>query len=117
MEEIENLEEDVIIPDGIVLLPPDEGEDSAEDSGDEECNDPDRLGSAQLNAEAEFYYENNNPITEDDVDPPSPLAQTKEGPSKKKKKQKSFHRNRSCGMLAPIFPQRRQIVQILTLRF
>ncbi|KAJ8912393.1 hypothetical protein NQ315_013459 [Exocentrus adspersus] len=76
LDELENLVDGAQMSDGIVLLPCDEGEDSVEDSGDEECNDPDRLCSVQLNAEAEFYYENDNDINEGEVEPHSPLAQT-----------------------------------------
>ncbi|KAG5874419.1 hypothetical protein JTB14_013759 [Gonioctena quinquepunctata] len=55
LEEIERLDEDDLVPDEIVLLPPSDGEESAENSRDEECIDPNRLGAAQLRAPAEVF--------------------------------------------------------------
>ncbi|KAG5888874.1 hypothetical protein JTB14_004827 [Gonioctena quinquepunctata] len=42
IEAIEKPDEDDLVSDGIVILPPSDGGESAEDSGDEECSDPNR---------------------------------------------------------------------------
>ncbi|XP_046386898.1 uncharacterized protein LOC124156401 [Ischnura elegans] len=38
----------------IYITPPEDGNETCEDSGDEECNDPDRLCGRQLQAEGDF---------------------------------------------------------------
>ncbi|KAF2901514.1 hypothetical protein ILUMI_04672 [Ignelater luminosus] len=49
LEENEN-----VVPDCIYITPPgNQGWESDEDSGDEDCNDPNRLNSRQLQADAE----------------------------------------------------------------
>ncbi|KAF2893936.1 hypothetical protein ILUMI_12238 [Ignelater luminosus] len=54
-ELLELLEENEdVVPDCIYITPPDnQGWESDEDSGDEDCNDPNRLNSRQLQADAE----------------------------------------------------------------
>nr|XP_023013132.1 uncharacterized protein LOC111503137 [Leptinotarsa decemlineata] len=65
LDEIERLDEDdPNIPDDIYITPPDDNDfESAEDSGDEDCNDPNRLNPRQLQAEAE-----SNKLEEDNSD-------------------------------------------------
>ncbi|KAF2897503.1 hypothetical protein ILUMI_08673 [Ignelater luminosus] len=48
------VENEDVVPDCIYITPPDnQGWESDEDSGDEDCNDPNRLNSRQLQADAE----------------------------------------------------------------
>ncbi|KAJ8971569.1 hypothetical protein NQ314_000623 [Rhamnusium bicolor] len=79
IEEIENIDDDDVVPDGIVIMPPDDfGYNTDCDSGDEECNNPDNLNYRQLAAEAEFYFKDDNIEAEDssgeDSDDNIPLA-------------------------------------------
>lgn len=71
LDEIEKLTDDDPIPDAIYITPPDDnGFESNEDSGDEDCNDPNRLNSKQLQAPAETNteeasnYDDDSNITE-----------------------------------------------------
>ncbi|XP_071052947.1 piggyBac transposable element-derived protein 3-like [Onthophagus taurus] len=56
LEIIENLNEDDVIPDGVIITPPDDFDNTDCDSGDEESNDPHNLNRHQLEAEAELQY-------------------------------------------------------------
>ena len=57
LETIEQLDEDDSALNNIYVTPPnDDGEESAKDSGEEDCRDPDRLSSWQLQSEEEFGF-------------------------------------------------------------
>ncbi|KAF2901884.1 hypothetical protein ILUMI_04302 [Ignelater luminosus] len=60
-----NIEDDNHYRCDIYITPPtDAGNDTDEDSGEKDCQDPDRLNRNQLDAEAELYI-NDKPVTEE----------------------------------------------------
>lgn len=90
LEEIENITNGVA-PDDIYIFPPeDHGWETDGDSGDEDCNDPNRLNSNQLQSQAEAEFRNasdslessDDEIIEQEVDQP-PIKKTK--PNNKKR--------------------------------
>lgn len=65
LEELENVEQDSHFKYDVFITPPaDIGNDTDEDSGDDDCNDPNTLNRNQLEAEAELYI-NNEPVSLD----------------------------------------------------
>ncbi|KAF2891197.1 hypothetical protein ILUMI_14976, partial [Ignelater luminosus] len=65
LSELENIEDDNHYKYDVYITPPtDAGNDADEDSGEEDCQDPDRLNRNQLDAEAELYI-NDKPVTEE----------------------------------------------------
>ncbi|KAF2888870.1 hypothetical protein ILUMI_17303 [Ignelater luminosus] len=65
LAEVENIEDDNHYKYDVYITPPaDAGNDTDEDSGEEDCQDPDRLNRNQLDAEAELYI-NDKPVTEE----------------------------------------------------
>ncbi|KAF2902633.1 hypothetical protein ILUMI_03555 [Ignelater luminosus] len=65
LAELENIEDDNHYKYDVYITPPtDAGNDTDEDSGEEDCQDPDRLNHNQLDAEAELYI-NDKPVTEE----------------------------------------------------
>lgn len=59
LEDIEKIETEEDLPDDIFISPPnDKGDETDCDSGDEDCNDPDKLNRNQLQATAEVGFRN-----------------------------------------------------------
>lgn len=88
LDEIEKLSDGEPVPDTIYITPPDDnGFDSNEDSGDEDCNDPNRLNSKQLQAQAETNMEEEISDNEDTEDS-NEVAEPEE---RQKKSQKKRH--------------------------
>lgn len=86
LDEIEQLSEGDPVPDTIYITPPDDnGFDSNEDSGDEDCNDPNRLNSMQLQAQAETNIEEENGNSDEDSNVREP-----EGRQKKSRKNRQW---------------------------
>lgn len=68
LEEIEKLDGNSPSPGDVYITPPtDNGNDTDADSGDEDCNDPDRLNKNQLQAETEVADVSSFVITEDET--------------------------------------------------
>lgn len=68
MEEIEKIERGEDLPDEIIILPPiDEGNDTDADSGEEDCNDPDKLNHGQMKTLAEIRFDDDakQPLSEE----------------------------------------------------
>ncbi|KAF2889450.1 hypothetical protein ILUMI_16723, partial [Ignelater luminosus] len=65
LAELQNLEDDNRCKYDVYITPPtDAGNDSDEDSGEKDCQDPDRLNRNQLDAKAELCI-NDKPVTEE----------------------------------------------------
>lgn len=65
MDELERVaEEDLVGQIDIYIDPPNDGQNSESDSGDEGCNDPDRLNRAQLQAPAELVINRRQRVSE-----------------------------------------------------
>nr|CAH7746291.1 unnamed protein product [Callosobruchus chinensis] len=79
LAEIEDLDDDALLPDSITILPPENANDgnTDEDSGDEDFVTPSNLPGSQLRAEATINYDNSIMSQDDyswDSDDDLPLA-------------------------------------------
>ncbi|KAF2888976.1 hypothetical protein ILUMI_17197, partial [Ignelater luminosus] len=89
-ELLELLEENEdVVPDCIYITPPgNQGWESDEDSGDEDCNDPNRLNSRQLQADAETKLVDDVDEINEDENEENKENKDKQEESKKKKNSK-----------------------------
>ncbi|KAK9721742.1 hypothetical protein QE152_g20747 [Popillia japonica] len=75
LELAENLDEEEIVPDGIVITSPDKCNEYTDcDSGDEGSNNSNHMNHNQLQAEAEFYFSEDEAEIEQDEEDDLPLS-------------------------------------------
>ncbi|XP_046383906.1 piggyBac transposable element-derived protein 3-like [Ischnura elegans] len=88
----------------IYITPPEDGNETCEDSGDEECNDPDRLSGWQLQAEGDFNID-----IEDDpgeVDEEIKFVEESSHSKRRRKSTKTQNITRrwvSCDLTTPVY--------------